>query len=305
MSDRTAPRFVGPIAALVTPFDADENIAYDVLETLIESVLDQGVTTIAPASVSGEVFSLSFAERADVMRAAARYANGRAKLLACTFSTKPTETVELCHLATELDYQAAIVTAPLVASLSPDEILGYFRWIDQQVSLPIIIYNYPGRFVTDITPSLVVAMRPSTNLVAYKDTSGRLDRLQDAVVELKGELEIICGFDDLALESYAYGVRSILGGSVCFLAKQHAELLQAVVQDNDARRGSQLIQKLLPLFRFMGNSSKYVQMCKLGCELAGIPVGRPRSPLLPLSEKEAAHFSRLLRTATENTGPYH
>lgn len=285
------PHFHGVMAALVTPFDGHGRIAFSVYGDLIDHVIGQKATAIVPASFSGEFFSLSMAERIQLLEFACRHANGRIGVIASTFSVNVDETLTLCRLASELHCEAAIVAPPIAANLTADELVDYFTWIDEQASLPIVAYNYPARFGTDFTPQMLERLSLAKHIRGYKDTTGSVSRLQEFSI-LQDRFELICGYDDIALESYLWGARSILGGSACFLANYHDALLRTAISRNGLPAALAMMKKLLPLLSFMG-SGRYIQLCRLGCELSGIQVGCSRRPLMPLTTHEIGKFREL------------
>jgi 4-hydroxy-tetrahydrodipicolinate synthase len=294
----------GVIAAAVTPFDAAGRIEFDVYEALLAHIDAQGVKAVVPASVTGEFFSLTYEERTELMRFAARRRRTGAILLASTISMRPAETLSLCKLASELDYAALIVAPPAFSAPSREEIIAYYRWIDENVDLPIIVYNFPDRLSADVDLEILRALAGSRNIAAYKDTSGDIDRLHQVALCADPRLELVCGLDALALESYAWGARAILGGAACFLGRQHKEIFEACVDRGDFASGRTLLEPMLPLVSLMDQGGKYVQMCRLGCELAGIPVGQPRSPLLPLTERQKEVFLEAFAAATRQGGSH-
>lgn len=284
-------RFHGVMAALVTPFDDEGQIAFGVYGDLIDHVISQKATAIVPASFSGEFFSLSMEERIGLLEFASHHAAGRIGVIASTFSASIDETLMLCRLASNLKCEAALVAPPLAVGLTADELVDYFTWIDDQVTLPVVAYNYPARFGTDLTPHMLERLSLAKHIHAYKDTTGSVSRLQE-FSPLHDRFELICGYDDIALESYLWGARSILGGSACFLANYHDALLRTAIARNGAPAALAMMKKLLPLLGYMG-SGRYIQLCRLGCEISGIHVGRSRRPLMPLTTSEIGKFREL------------
>ncbi|MGF7163634.1 4-hydroxy-tetrahydrodipicolinate synthase [Rhodoligotrophos appendicifer] len=293
-------KITGVIAATVTPFDLSGDINFYVYDALLDHIASQGVKAIVPASLTGEFFSLTFEERTDLMRFAARHRQAETVLIASTISMKPAETLSLCKLAEELDYAALIVAPPAFCAPSRDEIVAYYRWIDQNVGLPIIIYNFPSRLNADVDLQVLQALAGCRNLIAYKDTSGDIDRMHQVILCPDPQLELVCGLDALALESYAWGAKAILGGAACFLGRQHNRLFATCVEERDFAAGKDQLRAMLPLVSLMDQGGKYVQMCRLGCELAGIPVGDARKPLLPLSGQQKYEFMKAFAAATGN-----
>lgn len=276
------------MVAPVTPFRPDFGIDYDRFGALLEHIAASGAKAIVPASLTGEFFSLSLEERLDIMAFACQV-NRKVDLIASTLSLSPAETLKICHCAEELGYRALIVGAPVMSAISPVEVVEYFTWLDQRVSLPIIVYNFPARIGVDVDVETVKRLADLPNVIAYKDTTGESARLRRIASEAPG-VAIVCGLDELALESYAWGARSLLGGAAAFIGHQHLELWTHCVQNGDFAAGRKAMAKIAPLLAVMGKSSKYIQLCRYGSELAGLPVGEPRQPLLALTGAEKQAF---------------
>jgi 4-hydroxy-tetrahydrodipicolinate synthase len=286
----------GVLVAPVTPFRFDGAIDYDQFGALIEHILSSGARAIIPASLTGEFFSLSLQERLDIMAFVRRVAKD-AVLIASTLSVSSKETFTICRHAESLGYSALVVGAPALSAPSPNELVEYFTSLSQNVSLPIILYNFPSRLGVDLDLEVTKRLVALQNVVAYKDTSGDCARLREIASETPS-LEIVCGLDELALESYAWGARAILGGAAAFIGRHHVYLWKLCVERGDFVAGRKVMKRLNPLLSIMARSSKYVQLCRYGCELAGIPVGLPRRPLLPLTGPEKDAF----REAFEDLG---
>ncbi|MFO1091274.1 MAG: dihydrodipicolinate synthase family protein [Hyphomicrobiales bacterium] len=286
-------RFEGPIAALVTPFDSQGDIHWSNFDRLVDSLIDQGIEAVVPASVSGECFSLTANERLQLM---SRVAGLGCAKIASTFSTSVSNILELCHEAVRLKYDGILVSTPVGYVMTDDEIEDFLRFIASEISGPLIVYNYPSKFGSDITPAIVARLIAHKNIIGYKDTSGSVARVQEALLRLERDLELICGVDELEYECFAWGYKSILGGSACFLGKQHRQLLQ-FVKVGDLHAARNLSKQLRPIFDYMAQSKSYIQLCKLGCALRGVDVGSARLPLKDLPPEHREAFSHIMALA--------
>src|SRR5262249_8745124 len=121
----------------------------------------------------------------------------------------------------------------------------------------------------------------------------------ELVVEFSKRFEIVCGADDQALEYFLWGAQSWVAGASNFLPAQHVALYRAVHIKRDAALARSIMTDLLPLFMLMEQGGKYLQYCKYGCALAGVPVGDPRRPLMPLNATERAAFRQLYARAAK------
>ena len=287
----------GILTVTVTPFDGDGAVDYGGLERLIEFVIANGVHCIVPCGTTGEYYALDHDERLSVMRFVAERVAGRATILAGTNAATTREVITLSTAAKDLGYQGLLLAAPYYSLPTTDELVAHFRAVAGAVDLPIVLYNFPARTGVDMDPAFLDGIRAVENIVAIKESSGSIARLHELLVGFAGDLEIVCGADDQALEYFVWGARSWVAGASNFLPAQHVALHRACIEEGDIAGGRAIMEKLLPLFMYMEQGGKYIQLAKLGCELAGVPVGETRAPLGPLTPAERQRFVELFERA--------
>ena len=296
----SAPRQLeGILSVTVTPFTMSGEVDFDAYGRMLDFVTAHGVHCVVPCGTTGEYFNLATEERKAILRFVSDNIRGRARLFAGTNSARPAETLELSLFAKELGYEGLMLAAPFYALPTTAELVEHFTWIAKSVELPILLYNFPARTGVDLSPEFLEGIRPVKSIFAIKESSGSMARMHELLVRFGDRLEIVCGADDQALEYFLWGSRSWVAGASNFLPAQHVALYDACVLRQDFRTGRELMRSLLPLFMLMEQGGKYLQYCKYGCELAGVPVGETRRPLLPLSAEEKARFRKLYQRAAD------
>jgi 4-hydroxy-tetrahydrodipicolinate synthase len=292
------PKLHGILTVTVTPFDQHDRVDFEAYGRILDYVTKNGVHYVVPCGTTGEYFNLTTEERKAVLRFVAENIKGRAKLFAGTNSARPAEILELSLYAKELGYEGLMLASPFYSLPTTSELIAHFMRIEKSVGLPILLYNFPARTGVDMSPEFLTGLRSIKNIFAIKESSGSMARLHELLVDFCGQLEIVCGADDQAFEYFLWGSRSWVAGASNFLPAQHVALYEACVVRGDVEGGRDVMQRLLPLFMLLEQGGKYLQYCKYGCELAGVPVGTTRPPLLPLSEEEKARFRILYDRAT-------
>jgi 4-hydroxy-tetrahydrodipicolinate synthase len=290
-------KFEGILTVTLTPFDGDGAVDFDAYERLIEHVLDKGVHTVIPCGTTGEYYALSGDERRQIMTFVAERVDGRAKLLAGTNATTTNEVIDLSRFAREAGYEGVMLAAPYYSLPTPEELATHFEAVAEATQMPILLYNFPARTGVDLGPELLEALRPVDQVVGIKESSGSIARLHELLVNFADRYEIVCGADDQALEYFLWGSESWVAGASNFLPAEHVALYDTCVRKRDAEGGLKIMRKLLPLFMLMEQGGKYIQFCKYGCELAGVPTGGTRAPLTPLSSAERQRFAELYERA--------
>jgi 4-hydroxy-tetrahydrodipicolinate synthase len=287
----------GILTVTVTPFDEDGAVDLDAYERLLEFVLERGVHCIIPCGSTGEFYALSAEERRRIMAFVAAKVGGRAKLLAGTNDTTTAEVIELSLHAKELGYEGVMLAAPYYSLPTQDELVAHFGAVAEAVDMPILLYNFPARTGVDLDAGVLEGLRPVEHVFGIKESSGSIARLHELLVDFGDRYEIVCGADDQALEYFTWGARSWVAGASNFLPAEHVALHEACAERRDIEGGIEIMRKLLPLFMLMEGGGKYLQFCKYGLELAGVPVGGTRAPLQPLSSAERQKFAELYERA--------
>ena len=287
------PTFEGIMSVVATPFDASGSIALDVLGRHVDFLIGNGVHWIIPGGTTGEYYAQTLEERKRVLSFVAERARNKVKLGAGTNSTRPADTIELSNYAKDLGYEALMLAAPFYSLPSTQELADHFRFVAANTSLPIILYNFPARTGVDMNREFLEKVADVKAICAIKESSGSFARMLEHIVHFDGRIQRVCGADDQAVDSFLWGARSWIAGASNFLPAEHVALYEACVVRQDFVRGQKLMHAMLPMFYLLENGGKYIQYVKYGCELAGIPVGSPRQPLLPLSDAEKADFRRL------------
>jgi 4-hydroxy-tetrahydrodipicolinate synthase len=287
----------GILTVTVTPFDRSGEVDLDAYGRILDHVIAKGVHYVIPCGTTGEYFALTPDERRKVMDFVAKEAKGKVKLWAGTNATNTREVISYSRYAKELGYQGLMLAAPYYGLPTQAEHIRHFEEVAKSVGLPIMLYNFPARTGVDMDIPFLEGVRHVKEIVAIKESSGSIAKLHDLILHFEDRLEIVCGGDDQALEYFLWGSRSWVAGASNFLPAEHVALYQAAVVERDFEKGLKVMRKLLPILVFMELGGKYLQCCKYGCELAGVPVGNTRAPLLPLSDEEKAAFRKVYEKA--------
>lgn len=284
----------GIYAPLVTPFDADENINYPVLEQLMDYVLSNGVAGLIPGGTTGEVYALSDAERLELFRFYRQVSGGRATLIAGVNAGATRDVIRFSQAAEEMGYNGLMAAVPPYSRPTQRELLAHYRALAQSVSLPIVLYNFPWRAGSEIGYEVLDGLASLPNIIGIKEASSDMSRVYEMRLRYGDRYQIICGSDDQALDYFLWGSVAWIAGAASCAPRQHADVLEAALR-GDIPAARACMDKLMPLLRNI-ESGSYTPKVKYGCELLGIPVGAPRRPLLPLTNQDRQEFERIFTT---------
>jgi len=290
-------KFEGIFPALVTPMTSDGEVDHNALAGLIEYLITEGdVHGIIPLGSTGEFYALSDAERETVAKTSIETAAGRVPVLVGTNDSSTERVVEHSKQAESLGADGLLLAAPYYALPTHDELFSHFSAVNDAVRIPIMLYNYPGRTGVDMTPDLIVRLAELENVLYVKESSGDVTRVSEIIRRSGDRINVFCGCDCLAMESFVLGAVGWVGGIVNFLPQEHVRLFELAVQEGDLLAARDLYYRMLPALSHIENSGKYTQLVKAGCGLIGRPVGPPRGPLESASQEDVAQLKAIIET---------
>ena len=211
--------FRGTFTALVTPF-RDSSIDVSAFEELIEAQINAGITGVVAVGTTGESPTLSGDERAQVIRLAVARANKRCLVLAGTGSNSTHHAIAETRTGEKLGVDAALLVAPYYNKPSQEGLFRHFKAIADGTSLPIMLYNIPGRCGVDILPETVERLaKECRNIVSIKEASGSVERVGELRRRLPETFTILSGDDSLTLPFLSVGAVGVV--SVASTARNH------------------------------------------------------------------------------------
>src|SRR5215475_1870949 len=283
--------FRGTFTALVTPFH-NGGIDVSAFETLIETQIVAGITGIVAVGTTGESPTLSHEEREHVIRLAVAKASKRCVLIAGTGSNSTEHAIADTRLAEKLGVDAALLVAPYYNKPSQEGLFRHFKAIAAATSLPIMLYNIPGRCSVDIVPETVVRLaKECRNIVSIKEASGSVERVGELRRHLPDAFTILSGDDSLTLPFMAVGAAGVVSVASNLFPSEVSALVRAC-ESGDLKSAEKVHRRLLPLFKDLFIEPNPVPAkTALGWRGAMSPEVR-----LPLCEMSEANQARLRKT---------
>jgi len=290
--------FHGTFTALVTPF-RDRGIDVSAFQQLIEAQIAAGITGIVAIGTTGESPTLSHDEREQLIRIAVSTANKRCVVLAGTGSNATQHAVTDTKAAEKLGVDGALLVAPYYNKPSQEGLFRHFKAIAEATSLPIILYNIPGRCSVDITPETVGRLaKECRNIVSIKEASGSVERVSDLRRRLPESFTILSGDDSLTLPFMAVGAAGVVSVASNLFPSEVCALVRAC-ESADFKSASKLHRKLLPLFKDLFIEPNPVPV-KTALGWRGAMSGEIRLPLCEMSEANQARLRKTLEEFEQN-----
>lgn len=284
--------FEGIFTPAITPYNAQGEIDRQAYAAVLESLIAGGVHGIIIGGSTGEYYSQSMEERKLLAELAREVIDHRVSLIVGTGATRTEDAVAYARHAKSIHADAILVTSPPYALPTEQENAHHALTIDKAADLPLMLYNYPARMGISMGEAYFTAVSQSANVMAIKESSGDMNNLHLLARQFP-HIALSCGWDDQALEFFAWGARSWVCAGSNFLPREHVALYQACAVEKDFDKGRKIMSAMMPLMHFL-DGGKFVQSIKYGCELNGLSTGGLRSPLLPLDEAEKAALEQVI-----------
>jgi 4-hydroxy-tetrahydrodipicolinate synthase len=239
--------FSGSIPALVTPF-RDGAFDEPAFRRLVDWQIDNGSSGLVPCGTTGEASTLSNAEHHRVIEVCVEQAAGRVPVIAGCGSNDTMNARLHMNFSRKTGASAALCVAPYYNRPSQEGLIAHFSFLAENSALPIVLYNVPGRTVTDIQPETVceLAKRFPEKIVGIKDASGDLSRVTDHRMGIGKDFCQLSGDDELALPFNAAGGVGCISVTANVAPALCAEFQQACA-DNDLVKARDLNDRLYPL----------------------------------------------------------
>ena len=278
-------KFEGIYTPAITPLTPDGQIDKAAFAEVLEYLIESKVHGIIIGGSTGEYYAHTVQERLDLAAKAKEVIGNRVQLIVGTGAIRTEDSVEYAKAAASIKADAILVGSPPYALPTEQENAHHALTIDKAANLPVMLYNYPGRMGVSMGREFFrIVSKASRNFVAIKESSGQSAQLHMLAREFPS-IDISCGWDDQALEFFAWGARSWVCAGSNFLPREHIALYEACVLERNFDKGWRIMSAMLPLMDFL-EGGKFVQSIKYGCEVAGLRTGGVRAPLRGLEEGE-------------------
>lgn len=287
--------FSGSLVALTTPFKGGKEVDYAALKRLIEMHVSAGTDGLVIGGTTGESATLTRDEHAELIARSIDLIDGRLQLIAGTGSNATAQTIDLSQ-ATDIDgVDGFLLVAPYYNKPPQRGMIAHFRAVADAVSKPVMLYNVPGRTVSDLLPESVAELAEHPRIVAIKDATGDLDRLAAQQAVCPADFRYFSGDDFTSCEFMlrgGHGVVSVTGNVAPALMAELCRLALA-----GKRKKARLIDaRLAALNEAMFVESNPIPV-KWAVERLGLMAGGIRLPLTRLAERYQAQVEQAMRQA--------
>jgi len=283
----------GSIVAIITPFKNDDLDVNNYVK-LIDYHLKNGTNGIVPGGTTGESPTLSHVEHKKIIEVAVKECKGKIPVIAGTGSNSTKEAVELSKFAEKAGSDALLVVTPYYNKPTQEGLYQHYKKINDNVGIPIIIYNIPSRSVIDMSVDTMSKLFELKNIAGVKDATGDLNRVDQQVKAMGKEFIQLTGNDDNAFEFNKRGGVGSISVTANIAAKLTSDFQKACVQD--LNKANELDKTLQPL-----HSSMFIESnpspVKYAASLMGMCEPDVRLPLVQVQADTKKKISEALKVA--------
>ena len=283
----------GSIVALITPFKNDvlDEGAY---RELIHYHIKNGTNGVVPGGTTGESPTLSHTEHKKIIQIAVKECDGKIPVISGTGSNSTREAIELSQFAERAGSDALLIVTPYYNKPTQEGLYHHYKKINDNVGVPIIIYNIPSRSVIDMSVETMTKLYELKNIVGVKDATGDLDRVNQQLKSMGKEFIQLTGNDDNALEFNKRGGIGSISVTANIAAKLCSEFQKSFFIDlQEAERLDKILQPVHTSMFIESNPSPV----KYAASLLGMCSSDVRLPLVQVKEVTKKKISEALKVA--------
>ncbi|QNB46816.1 4-hydroxy-tetrahydrodipicolinate synthase [Thermanaerosceptrum fracticalcis] len=285
-------KFPRMITAMVTPFKDDLSVDYEGAQKLALYLIESGNDGLVIAGTTGESPTLSLKEKLSLFTAVKEAVGNKGQIIAGTGSNSTADSIYLTQEAEKIGVDGIMAVVPYYNKPNQEGMYQHFKAIATETSLPVMLYNVPGRTGTNLLPETVARLAGIGNIVALKEAAGNLDQVSTLKTLLPEDFLIFSGDDSLTLPMLsvgAYGVVSVAGHLIGNSLKKMIDSYMS----GDVHQARVIHQQLFPLFRAIFVTTNPIPV-KKALSLLGLPSGKLRLPLVEASAKETETITEAL-----------
>ncbi|HWR01400.1 MAG TPA: 4-hydroxy-tetrahydrodipicolinate synthase [Chlorobaculum sp.] len=287
----------GSAVALVTPFHSDGSIDTEALRRLVRFQREAGTDILIPCGTTGESPTLTTAEQSEIIRIVREEAGPDIMVGAGAGTNATDHAVELSRNAEKAGAQAILSVAPYYNKPSQEGLYQHFRHVAQSVSIPVIIYNVPGRTGCNVSADTVIRLANDfDNILAVKEASDNMDQITEMIERRPERFSVLTGEDSLILPFMAMGGDGVISVAANQVPKAVKGLVEAMRAGNldEARAINRTYRKLFKLYFIESNPVPV----KYALAQMGMVEEVYRLPLVPMSDSNKA----IVRAEMQNLG---
>lgn len=285
------------LTAMVTPFDQNEEIDFSATRNLINYLIANGTEGLVVSGTTGESPTLTEEEKVQLFKFTVEVVNGRVPVIAGTGSYNTKASIELTRQAADAGVDGIMLVVPYYNKPSQEGLYQHFKTIAAVTSLPIMLYNIPGRSVVNMSVETVIRLSKIPNIVAIKEAGGNLDTMSEIISNTPEDFSLYSGDDGLTIPVLSIGGVGVISVASHVIGNEMQAMI-AKFNSGNVREAAKDHRRLLPIMRALFAAPNPTPV-KTALNLKGVPVGDVRLPMIPLNAEELSALQSILAAQLE------
>lgn len=283
--------FSGTFVALITPF-SDGRVDFETLTELVEFHLESGTDGFVPTGTTGESPTLGYDEHKQVIKHVVDIVGGKKPVIAGTGSNSTAEAIELTAYAKKIGVDASLQVAPYYNKPTQEGFYEHFKAIAEEVDLPMVLYNIPGRCGgSGLTAETIARLSELENVVAVKEATGRVD--QSSEIAMRCDLTILSGDDSLTLPLASVGGKGVIS-VVANIVPNDVKAMTDLILEGDFVSARKWHRKLFALSKNMLTLATNPIPIKAAMAMLNMASDEMRLPMTNLDDRQKAVLKQTL-----------
>jgi 4-hydroxy-tetrahydrodipicolinate synthase len=281
------------MTAMVTPFNADLSVNYAKAAELAEYLCNNGSEGLVVCGTTGESPVLSDEEKLKLYETVQERVWGRVPVWAGTGCNDTAAVVKLSQAAAKIGVAGVMVVTPYYNKPTQEGLYQHFRTVAESVSVPVMLYNVPGRTSCNLLPETIARLAEVENITAVKEACGSMDQVSQLLTMIPERITVYSGDDSVTLPLMALGAYGVISVASHVIGPAIAEMIAAFVA-GEVNKAAQLHRELFAMFKGLFITTNPIPV-KTALNMLGHEVGGFRLPLTPAAENEQEFMRALLK----------
>ncbi len=284
--------FKGCGTAISTPFTED-GVNFEEFKRLLEEQVKNNVDAIIVCGTTGESATMTEQERKDTIKCAIDTVAGRVKVIAGTGANNTKAAVEMSKYAEEVGADGLLVVTPYYNKTTQAGLIAHYRVIAEAVKLPIIMYSVPSRTGVNINPETCLELSKIENIVAIKEASGNISQVAKIAALCGDNLDIYSGNDDQIIPILSLGGKGVISVLSNVMPKYTHDMTDKYF-NGEVEEAAKMQLRVIDLIDALFAEVNPIPV-KYALNLMGYDFGKPRLPLIELSEKNQEKMKEVMK----------
>ncbi|WP_229735830.1 4-hydroxy-tetrahydrodipicolinate synthase [Kroppenstedtia guangzhouensis] len=282
------------LTAMITPMTNSGTIDWPSVDSVLEHLIGAGTDSIVVAGTTGESPTLTHGEKLELIRYVVQKADGRVRVIAGSGSNDTASSAQLTQEAEEAGADGVMLVVPYYNKPTQEGLYQHFKTVAQSTSLPVMLYNIPGRSAVNMSVDTMVRLTHDVdNITSIKESSGDLVQVMELVERKREDVAVYSGMDELTVPYLSAGGAGVVSVASHVVGEEMKEMVDSFLRGNVDRAG-QIQRRLVPLIQALFMTSSPAPL-KYALSLMKICGDSVRLPLVSLKPSEKDHMHSLLR----------